>query len=472
MNFLEELQKTTNKTTTENGGATNASSLNPCLDFFALGASKRKNPDAATRLFSKAYAKDKTTALRTLFYIRDVRGGQGERDIFRECMNQLEALDKEMADKMLKFIPEYGRWDDLVLTRSNNPVAVEIVKEQLKNDAASDRPSLLAKWLPSANTSSRITRNSARAWAKALGLKPAQYRKMLSKLRKKIHLLEQDMSERKWSDIQYDKLPSQAFRRHTGAFERHDEERYTSFLNDVHTGPKKLNTATVTTAEAIQNIKKGDEASANAIWESLDNFVPEGLNAIVIADVSDSMTGRPMEISTSLALYFAERNKGVFANKFMTFSYRPQLVEVMGDTLAQKLRNIETANWDMNTDVEAAFDALLTAAKKSGDLKHMPKVIYIISDMEFDICVSGADETAFENARLKWDKAGLELPTVVFWNVDARSNNLPATKFDRNVTLISGSSQNAFRFAMEGKTPEDLMYEVVNSDRYKQINAE
>lgn len=308
--------------------------------------------------------------------------------------------------------------------------------------------------------------------AHALGLKPSQYRKLISRLRKKIHLLEQDMSANKWGEIQYDKLPSQAFRKHTTAFKKHDEERFTAFTTKVNKGEAKINTSTVTTAEVIQNVRKGDNDTSNAIWKSLDNFVPEDLNAIVIADVSGSMYGRPMDISTSLALYFAERNKGVFANKFMTFSNRPRLVDVVGTTLTQKLKNIETADWDMNTNIEAAFDALLTAAKNSNDLENIPKVIYIISDMEFDACVTGADETAFENARRRWSEAGVELPTVVFWNVDARSDNVPATRFDRNVTLISGSNQNAFRFAMEGKTPEDLMNEVINSDRYKQITAE
>lgn len=472
MSYLDELQKATNRATTENGGATNASSLNPCLDFFALGASKRKDPEAAARLFSKAYAKDKTTALRTLFYIRDVRGGQGERDIFRACMEELAAFDIDTADKMIKFIPEYGRWDDVVYHRSANKTAIEMIKKQLEEDDKSDAPSLLAKWMPSENTSSKITIIAAKNWAHALGLKPSQYRKLISRLRKKIHLLEQDMSANKWGEIQYDKLPSQAFRKHTTAFKKHDEERFTAFTTKVNKGEAKINTSTVTTAEVIQNVRKGDNDTSNAIWKSLDNFVPEDLNAIVIADVSGSMYGRPMDISTSLALYFAERNKGVFANKFMTFSNRPRLVDVVGTTLTQKLKNIETADWDMNTNIEAAFDALLTAAKASNDFENMPKVIYIISDMEFDACVTGADETAFENARRKWSEAGVELPTVVFWNVDARSDNVPATRFDRNVTLISGSNQNAFRFAMEGKTPEDLMNEVINSDRYKQITAE
>lgn len=471
MSYLDELQKATNKATTENGGATNASSLNPCLDFFALGASKRNDISSAVRLFSKAYASDKTTALRILFYFRDIRGGQGEREIFRACMEELAAIDPEVEKNMLKFIPEYGRWDDLLYHRAGNPEAVKIVRLMLDNDLRSPIPSLLAKWMPSENASSEVTRRAARNWAQALGLKPSQYRKMLVKIRTKLDILEQKMSNKKWMDIKYENVPSQAFRKHTAAFDRNDHERYQEFIGAVNKGEKKVNTSTVTTAEVIQNVKKGDNNSANAIWKSLDNFVPEDLNAIVVADVSGSMYGRPMEISTSLALYFAERNKGYFANKFLTFSERPQLVEVLGETLTQKLRNIETADWGMNTNIERTFDALLAAAVASGDTENVPRVIYIISDMEFDQCATGADETAFENAKRKWKEAGLELPTVVFWSVDARSNNVAATKFDRNVTLISGSNQNAFRFAMEGKTPEQLMHEVIDSDRYKRIKA-
>ena len=471
MSYLDELQKATNRATTENGGATNASSLNPCLDFFALGASKRNDIESAVRLFAKAYAKDKTTALRTLFYIRDIRGGQGERAIFRACMEELAAIDPEVEKNVLKFIPEYGRWDDLLYHRAGNPEAVKIVRLMLDNDLRNPIPSLLAKWMPSENASSEVTRRAARNWAQALGLKPSQYRKMLVKIRTKLDILEQKMSNKKWMDIKYENVPSQAFRKHTAAFDRNDHDRYQEFIGAVNKGEKKVNTSTVTTAEVIQNVKKGDNNSANAIWKSLDNFVPEDLNAIVVADVSGSMYGRPMEISTSLALYFAERNKGYFANKFLTFSERPQLVEVWGETLTQKLRSIETADWGMNTDIERTFDALLAAAVASGDTENIPRVIYIISDMEFDRCATGADETAFENAKRKWKEAGLELPTVVFWNVDARSNNTPATKFDTNVTLISGSNQSAFRFAMEGKTPEQLMHEVIDSERYARIKA-
>lgn len=473
MNYLDSLQQATNKTRTENGAATNVSSLNPCLDFFALGAAKRGRDGEALTLFSKALAKDELTAIRTLFYIRDVRGGQGERKIFRTCLEFLSTARPDLFDKVFEYVEEYGRWDDLVTLNpsiTDNKKVVAYVENKLKEDLRSETPSLLGKWMPSENASSDDAVKMAKRWQKALGLKPRAYRNMLTNLRKKIKLLEQKMSAKEWSTIEYDKIPSQAFRKHTKAFRRNDEDRFEKFLEEVNKEKAKINTSTVSTAEVLQNVRNDSGNSAtNAIWKSLDNFVPEDLNAIVVADVSGSMYGRPMDISTSLALYFAERNKGYFANKFMTFSITPRVVEVLGDTLTEKLRNISTADWGMNTDIEATFDALLNAAIYSGDFENVPKVIYIISDMEFDYCATGADETVFENAKRKWGEKGLELPTVVFWNVESRGDNLPATKFDDNVILMSGSSQNSFRYAMQRKKPEDFMNEVVNSERYAKI---
>ena len=439
--------------------------------FFALAASMRENPQDAVKLFEKAFFEDKQTAIRILFWIRDIRGGQGEREIFRKCLNHLIDLDVSTYEKILKYIPEYGRWDDMICDRNHVNVysdkVIEIISLQLNKDLMSETPSLLAKWLPSENASSKITRENASILIERLGMTPKQYRKILSKLRKKIHLLEQDMSKNKWNEIKYDKLPSQAFRKHIYAFNRHDENRFKSYLENVHEGKTKLNTSTLTTEEVFDTIKIDSKAS-NVIWESLENFVPEDLNAIVVADVSGSMSGRPLKICTSLALYFAERNKGEFSNKFITFSEHPELVEILGDTLEQKLRNIETAYWGMNTNLEAVFNLLLKAAENSTK-EEIPKVIYIISDMEFDCCVENSNDTIFENARKKWNEKGFELPTVVFWNVAARNIQTAATKFDKNVSLISGSNQSSFKLAFENKTPLDLMNETVNSERYSQI---
>jgi len=470
MSFLDSLKKSTNKTRTENNAVTNISSLNPVLDFFALAGSMRGRVQDAVKLFRLAWDEDKLMALRALFYLRDIRGGQGERDLFRACLP--EVPDKVIA-KNLGHIPTFGRWDDIFSLDIAD--ITELVKDQLAEDekamAEGKSVSLLAKWMPSENTSSNKTHKLAIRMAKALGLKLPEYRKKIVALRKHIKLLEQKMSAKEWSEIDYEKTPSQAMRKHTKAFKRNDEKRFAAYLEAVEKGEKKIKTETLFTYEVFDLVQSGEEKTANAMWQNLPDFT-QGKNALVIADVSGSMSGRPMSISVSLALYFAEHNKGPFHDYFMTFSERPQLVKVVGKTLTEKLGNIENAQWDGNTNVEAAFEAILEAAQEDkASADEMPKILYIISDMEFDSCVRNAEATNFENAKQMFKEAGYELPHVVFWNVDARQNQAPALANEANVTLLSGSSQSAFRYAVEGKTPMESMADILNSERYAVIEV-
>lgn len=463
MSFLDELQKQTNNTYTLNGAVTNKSTLDPLLDFFSLGGAKRNDIPSAVKLFEKAYYADRLGAIRCLFYIRDVRGGQGERDIFRACYKKLDEIDHELATKLAKHIPEYGRWDDWLVP--------ELVKEQLIKDeeamSKGEQVSLLAKWLPSENTSSSTTSKKATQLAKDLGLKPSQYRRKIVALRKYIKLLEQQMSANEWSDINYEHLPSQAGRKHVKAFRKHDNERYEAYLEAVERGEAKINTSTLYTYEVFDTVSS-DVKAANAMWANLPDYT-NGNDALVVADVSGSMSGRPMSVSVSLALYFAEHNKGIFKNKFMTFSDNPRVVDVVGNTLEQKLRMIENVEWRYSTNMEAVFNALLNAAINS-DREGMPKVLYIISDMEFNQACANPNKSVFDNAKQAFQEQGLELPHVVFWNVNSWQDQAPATKFDNRVTLISGMSQSTFRYAVEGKTPIELMNEVINSDRYLPID--
>jgi len=466
MTFLNSLQKNTNKKFTENGAVTNKSSLNPVLDFFAQAGAMRGRVSDAVKLFERAYISDPLLALRALFYLRDVRGGQGERDLFRAC---LPVVSPAHLDHNIQHVPEFGRWDDIL----SLPLAasITIIRDQITKDLEAmnvdgGKVSLLAKWLPSENTSSKETRTQAKSIREGLEMDAKTYRKTLSKLRKHIKLLEQNMSANKWDEIQYDKIPSQAHRKHVKAFKRHDETRYAEFIGAVEKGEKKINTGTLFTYEVFDLMASRQEETANAMWKNLPDYT-QGNNALVMADVSGSMMGRPMSISVSLALYFAERNTGPFNGYFMTFSAEPQLVKVEGETLRDKLRMIENAQWDMNTNLEAAFDTILQSAIDSGAQgDDMPKILYIISDMEFDRCVANSSDTIFENARKKFEANNLKLPHVVFWNVDSRQDQAPALSDDSNVTLISGSSQSTFRHAVEGKTPIELMNDVLNSERY------
>lgn len=475
--FVEELEKNLNKTArTENGALTNHSSLDANLDFFALAGAMRNNSDNAVKLFIKAYSVNPLVAIRTLFYLRDVRGGQGERLIFQKCLNYLATENESLYDKIIEndWVGEYGSYKDLF----NIPLTTSVVRfiknklnEDLENMKAHKSVSLLAKWLPSENASSRKTRKEALSLIKLLGTTPRKYRKTLSSLRKYIDILEIKMSNKSWAEIEYSKLPSKAHLKHVKAFYRNDEARYEEYLESVKKGQTKINTNTLYTYEIYDKVKNNYSNAIDIMWNNLPDYTNNS-NALVVADVSGSMYGQPMSVSVSLALYFAERNKGIFHNKFMTFSRMPQLVDVVGNNLEQKIDNMERTTWDMNTNLEAVFDVILkTAVQNKISQEELPSTIYIISDMEFDMCVR-TDETIFNNAKKQFNKNGYELPHIVFWNVNSRNTNLPATKYDNNVILISGLSQSTFKYAVEHKNPTELMLDIVNSKRYDKIVIE
>lgn len=301
-----------------------------------------------------------------------------------------------------------------------------------------------------------------------LGFDSRTYRMVLSEIRAKIKLLEQKMSKNQWNEIDYSKLPSRAYATHTKAFARHTPDKFYSFLKALEKGEATVNTQTLYPYEIIRKVES-EPAAAEGLWNNLPNYVET--SGIVVADVSGSMTGLPMNTSVALALYFAERAEGPFRNKFITFSERPQLQEITGDTLMEKCWSIKYADWAMNTNLEAVFDLLLRAAVKSeASSEEIPKNIYIISDMEFDQCVKNSSETLYENAQRKWRNAGYELPNVVFWNVASRSNtNLPVTKDEIGVSLVSGMSPTTFSVVIDGLSPFEVMQNVLNSDRYTAI---
>lgn len=483
MNFLDRLTAETSATRTENGAVAYKTTGSACLDFFALGGAKRNDPHAAVELFKKAFYEDKQTAVRILFYIRDIRGGQGERRIFRECMEWMRYEQGDIYAQIIQFIPEYGRWDSLILAPENIPTQ-KMVKEQLENDLKVDHPSLLAKWMPSENASSKKTRQLAKQWQEALGWKPAKYRKVLSEIRRKIHPVELDMSRNYWHLIDFDTVPGQAFKKYSKAFKRHEPQRFGQFIDkakkvDTSKGEKQMIKAnTVYTYEVFDMVKRGELDAADAMWANLPHY--EVGDALVMADVSGSMSGRPMSISVSLALYFAEHNKGFFHNKFMTFSAEPELMNVRGETLQEKMRYIEGAHWDVNTDLNKAMDAILRAAQGC-PIAEVPKVLYVITDMEFDEAQQAqrtdwyygtvSSVTPYHAAKEKWDAAGIPMPTVVFWNVNSHQDQVPTVN-EEGVVLVSGSSQSTFRYAVNGESPMDFMNKVINSKRYAPIVIE
>lgn len=462
--FIKNLRKESTKTETENGAVTYSTSDSFLLDFYAQAGAMRNNPEQALDLFKKAFSENKLIAIKILFYLRDVRGGQGERDLFRTCLEWLGTEHPEIFEQIIVHVSDYGRWDDLFF---DNAKCFEVIDEQLAKDNTAENPSLLAKWLPTINASSPTTKAKARFMAEKLNLSEMEYRKHLVFLRKKIKTVEEKMSANLWKEIEYSKVPSQASRIYKNAFLKHDEERYSKFIEKAVKGEVKINAGTLYPYQIYKSVQSDYSVTLEALWNQLPDYTM-GKNALVVADVSGSMHGDPMAVSVSLALYFAERNKGQFKDYFITFSENPKLQKVVGSTLKEKMYNLERAQWDMNTNLEAVFSLILdTAVNNNTPENELPETIYIISDMEFDNCCE--EHTNLEHIRLKYNEAGYKMPNLVFWNVNGSGKNLPAQKDEIGVSMVSGFSPVAFKFAVENKTAEEVMMDTVNSERYAPI---
>lgn len=479
--FLNEMNKRENTTYTENGDVAYKTTYSGLVDLFALGGAYRNRTDAeCISLFKKAFAEDESWAMKCLFYLRDIRGGQGERRFFRVVMHWLAENYPLVARRNMEYIADFGRWDDLVYSFLNTPlesVMVKMIKGQLAEDVKSEYPSLCAKWLPSANASSLETKSAAKIIQRRLGMTAKQYRKTLSSLRKKIKIVESLMSQKNWDEIDFSKIPSRAGFLYSNAFLRREEtsERYIKFIKNKNT---KVNAGVLYPYECVhkaldflwRSVGNEDKIEViNKYWDNLkDYFNNAKFNGIAIVDTSGSMSGRPIEVALSLGLYCAEKNKGEFKDKFITFSERPEIVKLEGDTFFEKVSNMNKANWGFNTNIEKVYNLLLSIAVESGcSQEEIPQNLIIISDMQFDTgCVSGI--STMKSAKQKWKDYGYTMPHLTFWNVDARQDSFPAL-LSEDITLVSGFSPVLFEQIIQNKDTVELMFEKLNEDRYKNI---
>ena len=497
--FLNGMKTAANYTLTENGAVTHKSTMDGLMDLFAMGAAYRSRTDEdVIMLFKDAFDADPVYALKCLFYIRDVRGGQGERRFFRVATKWLASYNTDAMQRNLIHVPEFGRWDDLFVFIGTplETQALNIVKHQLALDVQCKTPSLLGKWMPSENTSSAKTRKTAAKVRAFMGMTPKQYRKTLSVLRARINVLERLMSEGRWDEIEFDKIPSKAGLKYKNAFARHDIERmkrnpevktYADFAKDTTT---KVNAKDLYPYEVVDkathcfhaSMDNTDRLMVNKFWDNLaDYFNGKSLNALAVVDTSGSMTwsggaAKPINVAISLGMYCAERAKGPFAGHYVSFASRPQLIEVKGVDFVDKVRRIYSANLCDNTNIEATFDMLLTTALQNGcSQSDLPENIIVISDMEFDAARgyysrgNNNPKTLMEGIREKWARHGYRMPHLIYWNVDARQNNIPEDIGVGNISYVSGMSPSIFEQIMSGKTGLDLMFEKLDSPRYECI---
>lgn len=509
--FVEAIEKEVAWKVTENGQTALNTTFDACLDLFStIGALRLRTVSDIERKIAKAYAENKLVAMKTIFYARDIEEGLGERRVFRIALKYLASRYPEDILANMPNIAKYGRYDDLyeLVGTSLEDDMFKYLKNVFTEDIKAykaDRPmTLLAKWLKSVNTSSEESRKLGKLTAKKFGMSEALYRKTLTKLRTKLDVVEKKMSAKEWEDINFSAVPGGAMKKYCAAFRRNQEERFQEYLDALKSGKTitvgdkvvtaKMNTKNLYPYEILEKYSSGTfylcrnlkyNQEYEAMWDNLKNWL-NGVesNTIIVADTSGSMDGRPMATSISLGIYFAERNSGPFKDKFMTFSSKPSWVDLTGaNTLLEKIKRVPGIV--ENTNLEAAFDLILkTAVNAHLTQEDMPKNLVIITDMEFDSCVTdnsprknsywrftATDMTFYDQMLAKYARYGYKLPEITFWNVNARNDTYHTTAHKPHVRMVSGQATSVFRDLIDGKThtPYDFMLEVLFKDRYKSV---
>ena len=481
---------------TENGAVGYKTAGSHLVDInYQISSLRNETEEYIRDLFEKAYFENPEYALKWLFFARDAREGIGERRLFRICYKKLAELNEDAFIKNLINIQEFGRFDDLVnmigINYTIDMKIIEIIKKQLNEDLQNSENgksiSLLAKWMPSENASSKDTKVLAKKIRKMLKMSPKTYRVMLSKLRAYSDVVEVKTCKNRWNEINYENVPSMANLRYKNAFLRHDKERRIAYLESVMEGNKKMNMSVATPVDIVTRydswfVREEDQTLETA-WKNLKNVGIE--DTLVVADGSGSMTvevsGRTtaLDVANSLAIYTSERNTGVYKNKYITFSSRPQFVSFEeDDSLQQKLKTAREHNEISNTNIKAVFDLILQIAVMNKVPKEeMIKNILIISDMEFDRAQRGfgrdveiLSNSLFNVIKDDYAKQGYKLPKLIFWNVNSRTKTIPLIENELGVTLVSGFSQNVLQMVMSNKyDPYEVLVDTITKERYEKI---
>jgi len=440
-----------------------------------------QDKDRLIRNFSLALLEDPTRAMKILFWVRDVRGGAGERQVFRDVMKYLAEDHTDFLRKNIPYISEFGRWDDL-LTLVGTKLEGEALTQvrwglEVKNG-------LCAKWMPRKGPVAAKLRSF-------MEMSPKQYRKTLVEL---TNVVETQMCANEWETIDFGKLPSVASARYQKAFWKRNEAGYKSYISSLQKGEAKINAGAIYPYDVTKSLQRGNSDVAVEQWKALPNYMEGSEDRILpVVDTSGSMSssagGNPnvscMDVSVSLGLYISEKNTGAFKDAFVTFSAEPKL-QILEGNLRDRFAQLQRADWGYNTDLVKVFDLILDqATKHSVPESEMPTKILILSDMEFDEANNSRvrwgtkhvptkwNSTAQEMIEQKYADAGYKMPAIVYWNIQSRGNNIPVA-FDKTGTaLISGFSPSILKSVVKGDitSPQGIMDETIMSPRYEAIQS-
>jgi len=445
-----------------------------CLFFKAV---RGLDENSLYKYISEAALEDLQDVIILSFHIRDCRGGKGERELGRKCFEWLQQNHPEEYQKIISLIPEYGRWDDLIGTGKNGyEIMSEKLKEDLFNMENGDPVSLCAKWCPTENDSMDKKYGSCKAICSELGITPKQYRKKyISPLREYIGIIETLMCNKEWENIEYSKVPSQAMHKLKKAFTRNDNERFLVWSEKLGKGEEKVNAKQLSPDQLIKQLRTTGKSDTvcEAQWKVLEEEVAKLgslQDSLFVVDVSGSMYGQPLDVAVSLGLLGSNAVQGDFHNHIITFTSQPKFQVIKDGNLFERYSEVIRSDWGMNTNLQSVFDLILSKGKlcELTD-KDMPKKIFIVSDMQFDIATE--NNTNFEEIERKYNESGFTRPQLIFWNVNGSTTDFPVTVDDNNTAMISGFSPSIMKAILNNDNFDSytIMRKTLDDKRYNPV---
>ena len=498
MDFVNALKNELNTNVTENGLVGYKSANNILLDFnYKVPSMRRMDNNSLNKEIDSLLdgVEDKEVLFRYIFYLRDVRGGMGERRVFRAIIKRMAERRMKEVVSLIPLIAEYGRYDDLFVLK-DTPYEEDMtyfVFMTLNSDIQrwyENKPiTLLAKWMPSENASSKETKRLARYFREKFELPPKVYRQLLSDLRGYLSVVEHRISKEEYSKINYESVPSKANLRYGDLFLKKDYKRRQEFLTSLEKGEAKVKSQTLYPSDVVSYARNkcvdrydnkksnclSEENLAKGMWEGLKDFGKIG-NTLVVVDTSGSMESlvggkvEALDVSLGLGMYFAERNTAPFKDIVVSFSESPEMHQLKSGDVVNNVSRMLNMDWGMNTNVKKVFDLVLDTAKKNNCSQEDIPEILIISDMEFNSCGGGKYLHDFDSISEKFEKAGYKLPRLTFWNVNSRSNTIPMRENNNGLVLVSGFSPSSIKAVMSGELdPYKALLACITVPRYDKV---
>lgn len=463
--FVNAIENDSTVTVTENGDKTYSSSLNKCVDlFFKIGA-VRHDQEKLISLFSSAYEENPDIALKIALWARDIRGGAGERQAFRTILNYLSEYGQNHAKHLIAVTPIFGRWDDLLAIQ--NP-KLRTMALDMWADNIFHGDGLASKWAPREKSAQKAAAQELR---EIMGLSARDYRKFIAQTS---NTVETRMCGKDWESIDFSHVPSVAMSRYSKAFKKHLPEQFDNYLSAVQKGEEKINTSAVYPYDVVKD--SVDDKTADTLWKNLPDWIESSASFLPIIDTSGSMLTQISgsvtcrDIAISLGMYMAERNRSAFKDLFISFSAHPRFHKISGHTIRDRYHSIrEKGDWDMNTNLDAAFNLILETAKKHNVHQHdLPGTLIVLSDMEFDSYWGNQSNTSVsERTKALFKNAGYKLPNIVWWNIQSRGDTVPVRFDESGMALVSGYSPTLMKNVLgDNIDPMSIMLSTVDVDRY------